>query len=189
LLESFLWFTAARYRSIEWRERYTLYIYTGKLPFFFYMHFIWRSFEFTSFSISQFQVDSCVPNLGCISYSYIIIVLIPTRNILCKYVLFKPLSYININGMWHWVWSYYDTQNIFIYDSATIKVSHINYDKILHKLFPSLLFFKGGVVQFLNIVVRNQDLLTVKFIQLQMQYPTLWHKSRTYYLWVTYSKI
>ncbi|CAI6359592.1 unnamed protein product [Macrosiphum euphorbiae] len=83
-------------------------------------------------------------------------------------ILFKPLSYINISEMGHWVCSYYDTQNIFICDSATIKTGHINYDKVLHKLFPSY-FLKGGCClnnNVLNLKLKNDGKTSHDFKEL-----------------------
>jgi len=103
----------------------------------FFQYLLQKNFNYKFFcSINELQVPEAMVDMVALNSNQKHIQL-----------LFKPLSYINISGMGHWVCSYYDTQNIFIYDSATIKTGHY---KVLHKLFPSY-FLKGGGVQYPNI--------------------------------------
>lgn len=64
-----------------------------------------------------------------------------------KRISLKPMS-VNEMDIHHWVCSYYNGHQIFIFDTlSTIKTGHINYELVLGNLFPSY-FEIGGSIEY-----------------------------------------
>jgi len=57
----------------------------------------------------------------------------------------KKLMQILFSSNNHWVYSYYDRKNLFIYDSLNLKKLHSDYDIFLKRLFPTYSFDKRPV--------------------------------------------
>ena len=60
-------------------------------------------------------------------------------------ILLKPLG-INAMSIHHWVCSFYNGQQIFIYDSLSIKTGHSNYELVLGNLFPNYFENNASIV-------------------------------------------
>lgn len=69
-------------------------------------------------------------------------------------ILFKPMS-VNEMDIHHWVCSYYNGHQIFIFDTlSAIKTGHINYELVLGNLFPSY-FEIGGSIEYPQVQLQK----------------------------------
>jgi len=69
-------------------------------------------------------------------------------------ILLKPMI-VNETDIHHWVCSYYNGHQIFIFDTlSVIKTSHINYELVLGNLFPSY-FELGGSIEFPQVQLQK----------------------------------
>jgi len=76
-----------------------------------------------------------------------------------KHIQILHSSYGPLDG--HWVCSYYDRKNIFIYDSLNNKTLHKHHEQFLKKLFPTFDFDKNPVFLLCNI---NQIITIAVFL-------------------------